>query len=365
MARARALLAATIVSLGCNAPSSAPPPAPAPSSVPAAARTPKPRAAKPAPINAPTTSGGVPQGIMRVLAFLRDREHLLALSWDGALAGGNPEDRKLNLLQIWDWRTRRVSATASGMGTVRAVALAADVDLIAAVSLDGELSLRSVPSFDAKWTAAIGDATHVSITQDGKRVLTGDGSGHVRLYDGATGKRQWSKKVVAEYVMDAELSRTGRYFAVGGNEKHVTVFDGRTRSVVVRLATAAPTEDRYGGVYEVAFSPDEKWLATGGSDDVMRVFALPSGKLMYSHKAGQPVALAWSPDSAALAWGGNYDGPDIKIVTIKDRSLVTFPSKHTLMINTLVWSPDGTQLLSGSRDKTIRVHQNLRPSSGP
>jgi WD40 repeat protein len=51
----------------------------------------------------------------------------------------------------------------------------------------------------------------------------------------------------------------------------------------------------------------------------------------------------------------NYDSAVIKLVTIADGKVARLPSGHTLGITTLAWSPDGTQIASGARDKTIRL----------
>ena len=134
---------------------------------------------------------------MRDLVFLPERDELLALSWDGVLAGNTEEERALNLLQIWDLRSRTVSKTASGMGTIQAISVALDAKRMVALNMEGRLSLLALPSFDATWAVDGADATDVSITRDGRRLVTGDDKGSLRLYDGLTGKLQWTKKVLA------------------------------------------------------------------------------------------------------------------------------------------------------------------------
>ncbi len=291
------------------------------------------------------------------LAFLSKGDRLVALSWDGVLSGNTEEERAKNLLQIWDLQGPRVTATATGMGTMRAISVATGADLIATVNMDGQLSVRTLPLFEAKWSVEVGDVTNVSITRDGRHVLVGDGKGRVRMFDGAAGKLQWTRKVLAEFVMDLGFSSSGRYFAIGGTDKRVPVFDGSTRNVITQVATAAPTDERSGGIYALAFSPDDKWLATADGDDQVRLFSLPSGRLVRSLKASmQPLALAWSPDSATLAVGGSYGSSLIKLVNIATGNVAELPTDHTLAITALAWSPDGLQIASGSRDKTIRLH---------
>src|SRR5437870_927276 len=65
----------------------------------------------------------------------------------------------------------------------------------------------------------------------------------------------------------------------------------------------ALADSKFGHVAAAAFSPDEKWLATGGDDQTVRLYDVPKGGLpsaLNGHQ-GRIQALAFHPDGEVLA----------------------------------------------------------------
>ena len=71
----------------------------------------------------------------------------------------------------------------------------------------------------------------------------------------------------------------------------------------------------------VAFSPDNRWLASGGSDDVIKIWDLATGNVLrtlFGHTS-HVNALAISPDGTLLASGGLvscYSGWPVRRLTV-------------------------------------------------
>lgn len=63
----------------------------------------------------------------------------------------------------------------------------------------------------------------------------------------------------------------------------------------------------YNDVHDLAFSPDGRLLAGGGTDSVVRIWDVESGQVLRSlPHADELLAVSFSPDGAWLATGG-YD----------------------------------------------------------
>ncbi len=116
-----------------------------------------------------------------------------------------------------------------------------------------------------------------------------------------------------------------------------------------------------GTVHEVVFSPVGKIVASGSSDNTIKLWSLPDGKLLTTLEGNKYSvnALAISPDGKILASGSgdssnSSDGKIIKLWTLPDgkpRTNLKGGNKYS-SVKALVISPDGKNLISGSFDET-------------
>ncbi|MFD5422242.1 trypsin-like peptidase domain-containing protein [Streptomyces sp. NPDC127069] len=122
-------------------------------------------------------------------------------------------------------------------------------------------------------------------------------------------------------------------------------------------AAALPLQRRLtrhtGPVYSVAFSPDGKTLATGSSDETVRLWDTATGKEVHAPLTGTgPVqSVAFSPDGKTLATG-SYEVQVWDVATGKE--VRTFLTGDT-PVQSVVFSPDGKTLAAGSADQTVRL----------
>ena len=113
-------------------------------------------------------------------------------------------------------------------------------------------------------------------------------------------------------------------------------------------------------VYSVAFSPDGRTLASGGKDATVRFWEPSSGKQIQilESPGGAVDALSWRPDGQVLAagcWDGSIRlwpvGPDEPVANPEAKALVG----HSHWVHGLAFAPDGIRLVSGSWDGTVKL----------
>ena len=106
----------------------------------------------------------------------------------------------------------------------------------------------------------------------------------------------------------------------------------------------------------VAWAPDSRRLASGGNNEVIKIWDVRSGSLslrLQGH-ADFVQSVAWSPDGFYLA-SASADERIYIWDALQGGSPQYTLSGHTDTVYSVVWSPDGRQIASASADKTVRV----------
>lgn len=151
-------------------------------------------------------------------------------------------------------------------------------------------------------------------------------------------------------------SPNGRWLATGGHDGHVRLWDLET------LNTAKVFEGHVQMLRCVAFSRDSALLASACVDGSIKIWDVASGKevVTLAEHAFVVWSVAFSPDGALLASTGQ--DRTIKFWDVKTWELQrtisgskTNPEGHRSTINALVFSPDGKTLATAGMDKTVRL----------
>jgi WD40 repeat protein len=148
----------------------------------------------------------------------------------------------------------------------------------------------------------------------------------------------------ASDVWAVAYSPDGRFLATGGFDQTVRVWDGEGRL----LATFIGHRE---AIKSLAWSPTSAELASGARDNTVRIWDLRTTRLRATLlEAGDHVA--WSPDGALLATCGYT--PELKVWDAASGTLArSTTATNVRQLLAVAWSPDGETLATGSLEGTI------------
>jgi eukaryotic-like serine/threonine-protein kinase len=119
-------------------------------------------------------------------------------------------------------------------------------------------------------------------------------------------------------------------------------------------------------VTAVAWSPNGKYIASGGNDSTIRVWNTTTGidlLISHGHSGGVP-AISWSPDStriaSATAGPSVSGGPPasdnaVRVWNATTGKPIYIYHGHSSGITDVAWSPKGERIASSSTDYTVQV----------
>lgn len=246
---------------------------------------------------------------------------------------------------------------------VYAVAFSPDGQMLAAGTASGEVRLWQLPSLQP--CGVLGGHSHaaraVAFSPDGRTLASGSWDQTIRLWDTDSGELRHVLQGHSDWITAVAFSPDGRTLASGARDHTVRLWDTGNGQLIRTLCRHT------GPVRSVAFSPDGHYLASGSIDqtlclwDVARVLALgrtetPVEGQTYHRLQGHTSwvnTIAFSPNDRVLASGG-YEG------TIRLWDLDTLRTAHVLRghaswVESIAFHPDGHYLASGSMDQTVRL----------
>jgi WD40 repeat protein len=222
-----------------------------------------------------------------------------------------------------------------------------------------------------------GPVTSVCFSPDGQRLASGSGEplssrlGEVKVWDAHSGQQLLTFKGHTQGVSSIAFSPDGRRLASGAEALRqpgeVKVWDAHSgqQLLLVRERT---------DLSAVAFSPDGKRIASAPDDKSyvasllrhilkervlnreVKVWDTESGREVLALKGhtGWVMSVAFSPDGKYLGSGGSEGktlNEEVKVWDAESgREIRTLKGRHTGVATSVAFSPDGTRLASGSGD---------------
>ena len=269
---------------------------------------------------------------------------------------------------VWDPQSGRVITEIPGQSAVVfCVAWSPDGELVASagVTETAEFNLKVVNPQDPTRDFELQSKSEfmaVAFDPGSKHLVTGQQDGTVRVWDVRThlelGKVGAHMKAILGIAFSPDGSRLASMSMDGEiklwdakrlGERH---FDGKAELRVAPMRARSP-----GACLNLAFSPDGRFLASGGEEYTVKIWDVEKGgepvTILRGHKE-DIYAVAFSPDGRWLASAG--EDTTVRVLDCRaGYALARIFRGHNGLVNSLAFSPDSQQLFSGSNDYTVKV----------
>ncbi len=291
-------------------------------------------------------------------------------------------------LRIWNAQNGPAFKERVGhSGIVNAVSVSPSGKRIATVTSEGVLHLWNSEGKRERAIEVCKHPLNCALFTSDSELITGDGEGHIRIWNVVTGakKRQW--KAQLRHVTGLSLSRDGQTLASCGDDRQIHFWrlrdglllrrirrpgesgflgvalmkNGAEVAAISRLSLVRAwnrageqtqtIEGPTGGCRAVLVTADDRAIVTAGQDRCIRFWETSSGEERHrlTGPQGSAQSLAMTADGAMLA-SGHEDG-SIVVWSRKGEELATLKG-HRAAVTSLSFSHRGDRLVSGSRDLT-------------
>ncbi len=294
-------------------------------------------------------ASGVP---LQILRGYTNEVKSVAFAPDSRTLATGSGDRTIRIWNVETGETIRV--LAGHAGHVQAVAFSPDGRLLASGSRDSTIKIWSAATGAVQ--ATLDDKMYVihavAFSPSGDKLFAVDGRECLHVWQTA-GWRRIARETGddGEKLFSLAVSQSGTLVAAAGRREEISLWQVAGDELsFLEMLKRGHTE----WIQSLAFSPVDDVLASGGKDGVIRLWKpgeTTPRRTLLGHK-GRVWSVAWSPDGQRLASAGHNAA--IKLWDLNQNHFGRYPPLP-IHISCMAFAPDGSVLLSGTRDGFVQV----------
>jgi WD40 repeat protein len=206
----------------------------------------------------------------------------------------------------------------------------------------------------------------LAISPDAKLLASAGDDNAVQLWDAATGKPTTKLEAHTDWVLALVFSGDGKLLASGGYDGTVRLWEVASGKKLLDLAAKPPPPPNTPAgpanvVQALAFSPDAKLLAVGGSEAAIHLFSIPDAKFARSlpGHASSVTGLQFHPSGAVLV--SSSKDRTVKLWNPANAQMLKSLEGHAAWVQGVTFLAKGTRLASVGADATVRTWELSEP----
>ena len=269
---------------------------------------------------------------------------------------GDPEDRPYcpeaeAALRVADGK--RSAIIRGHTDSVNSVALSPDGKFIVSASGDKTIRVWNVESGIeiCCLTGHTYSVNSVALSLDGKFIVSASGDKTVRVWNVESGIEIHKLEGHTRRVIAAVFSPNEKLIISGSSDKTLRIWDIENRTKAYKL------EGHCKPLTSVSLSPDGKLIISASHDKTIRIWNIESGRSIYKFTKpsySYSIFVAFSPNGKLIA-SVLQDNKTLCIWNMHKAKEICILEGHIDSISSIAFSPDGKQIASASRDKTVRI----------